>query len=73
MTVEPVHFATKYSAGWDLSYLSQDPSAWNNVYMAEYYGLDSLRLERVEAENSKLPPRLTRAGGSFYLLSVIIT
>mgnify|MGYP007132761601 CR=1 FL=1 len=44
VTVEPVHFATKYSSGWDLSYISQDPSAWNNVYMAEYYGLDSLRL-----------------------------
>lgn len=44
VTVEPVDFATKYSSGWGLSYLSQDPSAWNNVYMAEYYGLDSLRL-----------------------------
>ena len=44
VTVEPVQFATKYSSGWDLSYISQDPSAWNNVYMAEYYGLDSLCL-----------------------------
>lgn len=43
-TVEPVYFATKYSAGCGLSYISQDPSDWNNVYMAEYYGLDSLRL-----------------------------
>lgn len=45
VTVEPVYFATKYSAGWGLSYLSQDPAAWNNVYMAEYYGLNSLSLK----------------------------
>ena len=44
VTVEPVYFATKYSAGSGLGYLSSDPGAWNNVYMAEYYGLDSLSL-----------------------------
>ncbi len=44
VTVEPVYFATKYSAGHGLGYLSSDPGSWNNVYMAEYYGLDSLSL-----------------------------
>ena len=43
MSLEPVYFAAKYRAGFGLAYLSSDPGAWNNVYMAEFYGLDSLR------------------------------
>ena len=33
---------TKYSALEGLGYLTADPDAWYNVYMARYYGADSL-------------------------------
>ncbi len=34
--------ATKYSALSGLGYLTEDPTDWYNVYMAKYYGVDSI-------------------------------
>lgn len=42
ISVSPVYFGTKYSAGWGLIYLTPDSENWINAAMARYYGVDSV-------------------------------
>ena len=44
VSLEPVYFATKYSAGHGLTYLTANSSDWVNSSMARYYGIDSICL-----------------------------
>lgn len=42
ITVSPVEFSTKYSAGWGLIYLTPDSENWRNSAMARYYDVGSI-------------------------------
>jgi hypothetical protein len=42
VSLPQVTFRTKYSAGYGLTYLSSDPYAWVNSYMAQYYGVETI-------------------------------
>lgn len=42
LSLSPVNYGTKYSAGAGLTYLTPDRENWLNSAMARYYGLDTL-------------------------------